>query len=102
VGLYFIITLRCTAQKTCICVGVCELAKFSDIKFMELKLQIYAHLVAKPLNISQMHNISLHCPNKNAEKSHTFPSSGKKRANLGKPKVIIIYHSSYRHLVGTK
>jgi len=48
------------------------------MKFMELNFQIYAHFVAKPLNISQRHNISLHCPNKNAEKSHNFPSSGKK------------------------
>jgi hypothetical protein len=59
-------------------VGVCELAEFSDMKFMDLNLQIYAHFVVKPLNISQRHNISLHCPNKNAEKSHTFPSSQKK------------------------
>ena len=57
------------------------------MKFMELNLQIhiYAHFVAKPLNISQMRNISLHCPNKNAEKSHTFPSSGKK-CKFGKNK----------------
>jgi hypothetical protein len=79
------------------CVDVRELAEFSDMVFMELNSQIYAQFVAIHLNISKRH-----CPNKNAGKSHTSPTSGKRSVNLGKPIVITIYHSSYRRLAGTK